>query len=624
MLLGPVFQSELVTTARRARYFVLRVLFAAGLLLCLWSCYEGVTYGRLGDGRLSISDASSLTAAFFQTFAWLTLIAAMVVTPAVAAGAIASERERRTIEYLFATDLSNAEIVLSKLAGKLLLLGKLMAVALPVLAIFRLLGGIPGNLLIVYFAGLASTIALLTMGSMCISVWTARARDAVIRVYLVEAVVFVVPIIMWFPLMAVGGVGGRWSWLTDGLGKLVDLCVSINPIFVLGQALSGVGGLGVGLDAGAIWRMVAVHSLLTVGLAILAVTAVRRVHLRSVSSPGGAKKRRWEFPRYRPALGNQPMLWKELFARSAATKLGILGRAALAVVLLAAMGIAMVCYYTILTNSVQNQWMPLGEQFLQASITITVVLSVGTVILAGLRAAGLVTYEKERDCWLSLVSTPLTGGEILGAKVAGNLYAFRWMLLPLLLIWFLQITLSPEYILAIPMHLLAIIATVLFATAVGLAYSLKFDSSLKSIGATMGTLFFVGGGYMLCCCVPAMVAGADDDEVMQIAMAGFVPFLHVAPGLLLIVDDLASDQPWMLFDYVVGTLGYGVAAMVLFSTLVARFEAIVGRTFRGEFTVGTPDLAPANIPAIEPPGPSTHQASHGETVPDRTNPDQST
>jgi len=535
----------------------------------------------------------------------------MVVTPAVAAGAIASERERRTIEYLFATDLSNAEIVLSKLASKLLLLGKLMAVALPVLAIFRLLGGIPGNLLIVYFAGLASTITLLTMGAMCISVWTARARDAVIRVYLVEAVIFIVPIILWLPLMAVGGVRGRWSWFTDVLGKVVEVCVSINPLFVLGEAVSGSGGLGVGLDASVIWRMVGVHLLITVALAMLAVAAVRRVHLRSVSSPGGAKKRRWEFPRFRPALGSRPMLWKEMFARSAATKLGVLGRVAMGIVLIATVGIAVVCYYTIITSNMNNQWISLGEQFLQVSIMITVVLSVGAVILAGLRAAGLVTYEKERDCWLSLVSTPLTGAEILGAKVAGNLYAFRWVLLPLFLIWFLQTTLSPQYIVAIPMHLITILATALFATAVGLAYSLNFDSSLKSIGATMGTLFFVGGGYILCCCVPLMFGGADDD-VMEIAMAGFIPFLHVVPGLLLVVDDMPSDQPWMLFDYVIGTVGYGVMGIVLLSTLVARFESIVGRTSRGEITMGSAALGPAIIPPISPPEPTATGTPSGE------------
>lgn len=597
MLLGPVFQAEMYANARRVRYFVLRVLFAAGLLLCLWSCYLGVTNDGSFGSRLSIADASELTSNFFFAFAWLTLITALVVTPAVAAGAIASERERRTIEYLFATDLSNAEIVFSKLVGKLLLVGKLIAVALPVLAIFRLLGGIPGNLIIVYFAGLASSSTLLTIGAMCISVWTARARDAVIRVYLVEAVIFFVPIIMWIPLMAVGGAGGGWSWITDLLGKVVDACMAINPIWVLGSALSSPGGLGVGLNESMIWRMVGIHLALAAALATLAVLAVRRVHLRSVSSPGGTKKRRWEFPRIRPALGNRPMLWKEMFARSAANKLGMLGRGALGIVLIVTVGTAILGYYLILTNNSGNQWISLGEQFLQISITITVVLGVGATILAGLRAAGLVTYEKERDCWLSLVSTPLTGAEIVGAKAAGNLYAFRWMLAPMFIVWFMQMTLSPQYIIAIPLHLFTIVTTALFATAVGLAYSLKLSSSLKSIGATMGTLFFVGGGYMLCCCLPMAIAAGDGDDIMEVAMIGFVPFLQVAPGMLLVIEHIGNDEAWVVFDYIAGTALYGIAAIAILATLVTRFEALVGRTSSGE-TFRRESTPP---PSISPP-----------------------
>ena len=43
----------------------------------------------------------------------------------------------------------------------------------------------------------------------------------------------------------------------------------------------------------------------------------------------------------------------------------------------------------------------------------TVVLGTGFMLLLAGRAAGLVTIEKERDCWISLLSTPMTGGEIM-------------------------------------------------------------------------------------------------------------------------------------------------------------------------------------------------------------------
>ena len=37
MLLGPIFQVEMVSPARRKRYFVLRVLYAVLILLVMWT-----------------------------------------------------------------------------------------------------------------------------------------------------------------------------------------------------------------------------------------------------------------------------------------------------------------------------------------------------------------------------------------------------------------------------------------------------------------------------------------------------------------------------------------------------------------------------------------------------------
>ncbi|MCO6046280.1 ABC transporter permease [Aeoliella sp. ICT_H6.2] len=574
MLLGPVFNAEMVANGRRKRYFALRVLFASVLLMCLWLCYsEAIGYNNR-TGRLSIEQAANLASSFFWTFAWLTMIAALVVTPAIAAGAIASERERRTIEYLFATDLSNAEIVLSKLAGKLLLVGKLVLVALPVLAIFRLLGGIPGNLLVMYFASLASTVTMLTVGAICISVWTPRARDAIIRVYLVEALVFVLPL---FGLGLMGmGAGGTTGWLIGLLRYPVEYFSQINPLVLLTeQTTMNVRGMQVGSLR--VWQAIGLQTATSLVLAILAVAAVRRVHLRSVS--GGEKetrKTKWlSALRYRPALGEHPMLWKELFARSAATKLGFLGRMSIALLMIAMIAVAIGVYRSIRTTG-PGSWDTQGEMYLMSTFIITPVWGVGIAILMGLRAAGLITYEKERDCWLSLISTPLTGQDIIGAKTLGNLYAFRWMFPPLAVVWLLQTTLTPEYFFAIVLHLLAIGISGLFATAVGLSYSLSLSTSLKSIGATMGTLFFVGGGYLFCCCLP-MMFGSGDDEIIKIAMIPCVPFLQSVPSFFFF-EDLISHEPWMVADYVLGLGAYSVASLVILSSLVTRFEHLAGRS----------------------------------------------
>ena len=45
MLMGPVFRAELLRTARRGRYYVLRLVYAAILLALFWSGYQADVRG---------------------------------------------------------------------------------------------------------------------------------------------------------------------------------------------------------------------------------------------------------------------------------------------------------------------------------------------------------------------------------------------------------------------------------------------------------------------------------------------------------------------------------------------------------------------------------------------------
>ena len=92
--------------------------------------------------EVNIQSIANFSAAFFSMFAVLQLLAVVLIGPAMAAGTIAMERERRTIEYLFTTTLSNTEIVLGKLGARVLQIFYLVLAGLPVLALAMLLGGI--------------------------------------------------------------------------------------------------------------------------------------------------------------------------------------------------------------------------------------------------------------------------------------------------------------------------------------------------------------------------------------------------------------------------------------------------------------------------------------------------
>src|SRR5262249_54794595 len=80
-LFGPVLFYDLVRTARRKRYFAIRVGYALLLLALLWSVYGSYsTRGEIPPNR--VADAA---ATFFKTFLDVQLVVVILLTPAYTA-----------------------------------------------------------------------------------------------------------------------------------------------------------------------------------------------------------------------------------------------------------------------------------------------------------------------------------------------------------------------------------------------------------------------------------------------------------------------------------------------------------------------------------------------------------
>ena len=78
----------------------------------------------------------------FVTFAVVQAVVVLLLTPALVGGAIADERQRKTLHYLLTSELSSVEIVMGKLAARLLQVGVLVALGLPVVSLIGLFGGV--------------------------------------------------------------------------------------------------------------------------------------------------------------------------------------------------------------------------------------------------------------------------------------------------------------------------------------------------------------------------------------------------------------------------------------------------------------------------------------------------
>jgi hypothetical protein len=142
-LFGPVLAYEFVRTVRRGRYVALRSVYACTLLLVVFGAYLSFK-GQVAEagGPVTAGALSRFAGSLFFTFMAVQFAAALLLTPAYVAGAVAEEKDRRTLEFLLATDLRSREIVLGKLTVHLGNLVLLILTGLPILSLTQAGGGV--------------------------------------------------------------------------------------------------------------------------------------------------------------------------------------------------------------------------------------------------------------------------------------------------------------------------------------------------------------------------------------------------------------------------------------------------------------------------------------------------
>ena len=126
-------------------------------------------------GELGYVEYARLGEYYYYVLVGVELSLVMLAAPAATAGAICLDRARGTLTHVLATDLSDSEIVLGKLAARLLPVLGLVACTWPVMAISSLLGGIdPLNVTMAF--GVIVVVAVLGCSlALALSVWREKA-----------------------------------------------------------------------------------------------------------------------------------------------------------------------------------------------------------------------------------------------------------------------------------------------------------------------------------------------------------------------------------------------------------------------------------------------------------------
>lgn len=475
-LVGPVLKLDLVRTSRRGRTFLFRTAYAFALLVVLYLLYRqwfgpeaGSPWDLSARPRISLKETAQFAESFFHAFLLAQLGAVFVFTPAYVAGTIAEEKDRRTLEFLFVSDLTNREIVYSKLAARLLHLVLLLLTGLPVLMLATFFGGIAPEQVIAGFVSNGMTMLSLAGTSLVCSVYAERTLTALLSAYLVAAGHFV--------LCGMCCIG-----LPRGPGFYAPLELALW-----------------GAPVGGVLVSVAYYGLMTAlccRWAALRLRAWHRLRIMSTAATASLDQRAAETRRKRPPVHDDALLWKERYC-TPALGLSASVRAGLAPVLssTALVGLLFLFFAVAMLYLHHGGFGGTAETRRAASQVIGgigVVILCVMVVAAGVRAAYSFGHERDHRTLENLLALPVENRDILAAKWRASARSVRggfWLLgivwLPAFFSW------GPQW-LGLPLHVLVGAVYVAFATSLGLWCSLVCRTTLRAVMWTLVVLFVLG------------------------------------------------------------------------------------------------------------------------------------
>lgn len=600
MIPGPVFQFELLTLARRRRFYVFRFAFGAFLLFLLWANDPRINYR---DGELTISEAKYLATTLFGVIATTLGCAVLFVTPALVAGVIADERQRKTLHYLLASSLTSSEIVIGKLAARLVLLTVMLGLTVPILLLLSLFGGVDPYEAAVFGICCFTTAFLIGSAAVASSVHARKPMEAISGVYAAGGLWLLGPLLVQWLLPYAGGI---FLQLYECIKPLNDLLGLSSPLFVLLDVGRRFPGRQV--FAAEFLKMAGIQTVF--GFAILAYAIARlRPLFRNESD---VRRRRW-IPTSarawrilpRPSCGDDAMLWKEMYVSKTTARSKIVG------IIMSLVVAGFLGYYTydfgkaalseVLSSGYGSGAASSGRREFNAYLRVVETMAVIFWVLGvAMTAASSLSGEREADTWVSLVTTPLTPEEIVRGKMVGSLWMTRWIGAVWLFLLITGVVLGAIHPFGAMASLLITIVYLGFAVAIGTYYSLVAKNSSRALISTIFTLFLLNGVYLILF-IPFVMESS-------IRLLGVIPFIEA-------VSLISYDEFNTLFGYgpqysrfedvvdffltgAASFLVYGTAAVGLTLHLLMKFDDIIDRPRTSAWRVPAPVEKPHEIEEI--------------------------
>ncbi|MFW5683107.1 MAG: ABC transporter permease, partial [Phycisphaeraceae bacterium] len=372
----------------------------------------------------------------FAFIAYGQVVLVCLIAPLFMARAIAAEQSGRTYNILLTTPLSNLQIVLGSLLGRLFLILTLLLSGLPVFSVLLIFGGVAVSSVFLAFA--VAGLTALTVGAVAVALSVLRlgGRKAVFSfvigtmAYLLAAYLVDVAILRQLP-----GAAGQTTVLTP-----------LHPLLVLESFLNtaNYGPPDAAAVAGSAWPVrvylaqpfeafALLSGLISVTLLMGSAVWVRRVGQgEGVLSPQGrigqavAKRLRLSraargVKREARSVWANPIAWREAATRGKATG-GILARWSF-VVLGFGLGVVLLGLYHFdhLPTLVGQGGGTVADHVLfQRALLALTLLEVAVISLVAIYvSAGAVSREREDGTLDILLTTPITPKDYIWGKLRG-------------------------------------------------------------------------------------------------------------------------------------------------------------------------------------------------------------
>lgn len=589
MLIGPVFIREIITTPRSVRIYLMRAGYVTalfGLVFTAWLILFG------SKQQSGLGDLARFGSAIFMVLAPLQLAMAVAFSALLTAAAVAQEKDRRTLDLLLMTNLSNSELVLGKLLASILSVVVPAVASIALLMLITLLGGVSYRqvfrVVAVTFAAAAVSGSL---GSM-IALWRERTFQSLALTALL--------LVLWLiggEVIAAGVLGEQWAGLSAG-----HWAVAFSPlqaIFAATRPLDKVASDG----SSWVWWLVPVNMFLIFAVAstlLINLWAILRIRVwnpmqevqeRLVDSEAVAgltgdvdaavvpSRRVWD----------NPILWREICTWAYGKKIIVVRVAYLVIFAFCTAALL----FALETNNVGSLRSATG--FSDVAQPLVPLMVLGLILVNALAVTSL-TNERDLRALDLLLVTDLTPKEIIFGKLGGVFYNSKEMiLLPIglcVLLWYQDQMTTENLVFMVIVSLVMNAFVAMLGVHVGMTYS----DSRTAVGISLSTVLFLLLGIAVCMRMMVAFQGSFNNQLQAFFafMVGGGAGLYWALGrrnpstAIAIASGLTPFVTFaVITNFIDGRFGaaflmtvmtYGFATVALLVPAIAEFDVATGRT----------------------------------------------